>query len=244
MSDDINDLLVLIAGPSAGGKSASLRNLKDQPGVMYLNCEAGKRLPFPNKFKSFTITDPYQVLEAFDAAESGQVPGIHTIVVDTLTFLMDMFESVHVIGSANTMQAWGNYQQFFKSLMQDKVARSTKRVIFLAHTLDQLNENEMVMETKVPVKGALKNQGIEAYFSCVVYAKKMPTKKLEGYSNDMLEITPEEEALGFKYVFQTKLTKDTVNARIRSPMGLFSTNETFIDNDAQKLMDHLVEYYK
>lgn len=244
MSDDINDLLVLIAGPSAGGKSASLRNLKDQPGVMYLNCEAGKRLPFPNKFKSFNITDPYQILEAFDAAESGKVPGTHTIVVDTLTFMMDMFESVHVINSANTMQAWGNYQQFFKTLMQDKVARSTKRVIFLAHTLDQLNENEMVMETKVPVKGALKNQGIEAYFSCVVYAKKMPTKKLEGYVNDMLTITPEEEALGFKYVFQTKLTKDTVNSRIRSPMGLFTTAETFIDNDAQKLMDHLAAYYQ
>lgn len=37
----VNDNLVLIVGASAGGKSASLRNLQDQPGVMYLNCEAG-----------------------------------------------------------------------------------------------------------------------------------------------------------------------------------------------------------
>lgn len=240
---EINDLMVLIGGPSAGGKSASLMNLKNHEGVMYLNCESGKKLPFKNKFKEFVITDPYQVLEAFDAAESGKVPGIHTIVVDTLTFMMDMFESLHVLGSANTMQGWQNYQQFFKTLMQSKVAKSSKQVIFLAHTLDQLNENEAIMETKVPVKGALKNQGIEAYFSCVVYAKKVALKTLKDYQNDMLVITPEEEMLGYKYVFQTRLTKDTVHSRIRSPMGLFDVSETYIDNDAQKLMDHLGAYY-
>lgn len=242
MNQQVNDHLVLIAGTSASGKSASLRHLKNPEGVMYLNCEAGKRLPFPNKFQKFTITDPYQVLEAFDAAEEGKVE-CHTIVVDSLTFLMDLFESVHVIPSSNTMQAWGNYAQFFKTMMQDKVARSSKNVIFIAHTLATLNENEMVVETKVPVKGSLKNNGLEAYFSCVVAAKKMPIKKLEGYGSDLLEISEEEQALGFKYVFQTKLTKDTVNERIRSPMGLFSTAQSFMDNDAQKLLDHLDQYY-
>jgi hypothetical protein len=44
-------------------------------------------------------------------------------------------------------------------------------------------------------------------------------------------------------VFQTKLTKDTVNERIRSPMGLFNTSETFMDNDVQKLLNHLHAYY-
>lgn len=237
----VNDNLVLIVGASAGGKSASLRNLQNQPGVMYLNCEAGKKLPFPNKFESYTITDPYQVHEAFDHAET--LPHIHTIVIDTATFMMDMFESVHVLTSANTMQAWGAYNQFFKLLMQDKVARSTKNVIILAHTLATYNEADLVVETKVPVKGALKNQGMEAYFSCVVAAKKVAIKDLKDYGSEMLEITPEEEALGFKYVFQTKLTKATVNERIRSPMGLFTTKQTFIDNDAQKLLDHIRNYY-
>ena len=44
--------------------------------------------------------------------------------------------------------------------MQNYVAKSTKNVIFLAHTADQLNEGEMIMETKVPVKGSIKNNGI------------------------------------------------------------------------------------
>lgn len=100
---ETNDHLVLLCGKSATGKSASLRELKNPEGVMYLNCEAGKKLPFKNKFEQLTITDPYQVMEAFDEAES--MPDIHTIVVDSLTFLLDMFESVYVLNSANTMKA-------------------------------------------------------------------------------------------------------------------------------------------
>ena len=241
MTQEVNDHLVLICGTSASGKSASLRTLKNPEGVMYLNCEAGKKLPFPNKFKTGIVTDPHQVLDAFDQAET--MENIHTIVVDSLTFLLDMYESMYIVGAANGQQAWGNFQQYFKTLMQDKVAKSTKNVIFIAHTLTNLNESEMVMETKVPVKGALKNNGIEAYFSCVIYAKKVPVKKLEGYKSELLDVTEEDEALGFKYVFQTKLTKDTVHERMRGPMGLFTTNQTFMDNDAQKLLDHLTAYY-
>ena len=160
MPKDINDNLVLICGTSGGGKSASLRNIPDPEGVIYLNCEAGKKLPFPSKFKQVKVTDPKVVFQAFDEAEN--MPSIHTIIVDSITFLMDMFESVYVLTAADTMKGWQNYQQFFKELMQDKVARSTKNVIFTAHVLNVLNESEMVVETKVPIKGALKNNGLEA----------------------------------------------------------------------------------
>jgi len=241
MSEPIKDL-VLIAGTSSSGKSASLMNLPDHPGVMYLNCESGKRLPFPNKFDRYVITDPMQVYEAFDEAEN--MPHIHTIVVDSLTFLMDMFESTYVIGSTNTMQGWANYNQYFKNLMQDKVAKSSKRVIFTAHTLATLNENEMVVETKVPVKGALKNQGLEAYFSIIVYAKRVTLKTLKNYKNDLLVITDEEELLGFKHVFQTSITKDTVHERIRSPRFMWKTSESFIDNDVMKLFGRIHEFYE
>lgn len=37
-----NDFLILIGGESGTGKSASLMNIKDQEGVLYLNCEAGE----------------------------------------------------------------------------------------------------------------------------------------------------------------------------------------------------------
>ena len=237
----VNDNLVMVVGKSATGKSASLMKLKNPEGVLYLNCEAGKKLPFRSKFLEKVITDPLQIYEAFDWAETQ--PQIHTIIIDTQTYLMEMYESLYVINSTNTMAAWGNYAQYFKTVMQQYVSKSTKNVIFLAHSADVLNESEMVMEVKVPVKGSLKNNGIESYFSLVIASKKMTIKALEKYKSNLLNITEEEQALGFKYVFQCKLTKETVGERIRGPLGMFDTQETYIDNDMQLVLDRLHEYY-
>jgi hypothetical protein len=206
-----------------------------------MNCDAGKDLPMPAKFRMMTVTDPYQIWDGFDKAENSDK--IHTIVIDTITFMMAMFESVHVLEATNTMKAWGEYAQFWKKLMLNKVPNSTKNVIMLAHTMNELNESEGVIDTLVRVKGSIMNEGVESYFPVVVSAKKMSLRKLDAYKNDHLIITPEEEAVGFKYVFQTQLTKDTVNERIRAPMGLWKLNETFIDNDTQFLLDKLDKYY-
>jgi hypothetical protein len=241
---DTNDQLVLIAGYSSTGKSASLRNLRDQANWLYLNCEAGKRLPFKNKFRDggYRVSDPYQVYEAFDHA-TAEDPTVQGVIIDSLTFLMDMFESQYVLTSAKTMQAWGDFAQFFKVLMQQKVTVFGKPVIITAHLLDTLDEKAMEMRTSVPIKGSLKNNGVEAYFSTVVAAKKMTIKDLEPFQSKLLTVTDEEHALGFKYVFQTRITRSTVGERIRSPMGLFAPNETFIDNDVQVLLDHLKRFY-
>ncbi len=236
-----NDHLVLLCGKSATGKSTSLMGLKNPEGVMYLNCESGKKLPFKAKFKQYVITDPFQIQEAFTASES--MPEVHTIVIDSLTYLLDMFESIYVNTSTNGMKAWGDFAQYFKTLMQSSVAKSTKNIIFTAHTADSINESEMIMETKVPVKGSLKNNGIESYFTVVISSKKISIKNLKDYNSDLLSITPEEANLGFKYVFQTKITKDTINERLRGPIGLFETKETFMDNNIQLVLDRLREYY-
>ncbi len=241
MTQQVNDNLILVGGKSATGKSASLMGISNPEGVWYLNCESGKKLPFRSKFREFIITDPNQIYEAFDAAEGKS--DVHTVVIDTLTYLLDMYVSLYIHNSSNGQKAWGDFQQFYKTLMQQYVARSSKNAIFLAHTADTLNEGEMVMETKVPVQGALKNNGIESYFSCVIASKKLQLKALKDYKSDLLTITPEEEALGFKYVFQTKLTKETVNERLRAPLGLFETKETFIDNNIQMVLDRLKSYY-
>lgn len=243
----MNKHLVLIAGESAGGKSASLHKMDKPEGVLYLNCESGKQLPFPSKFKEVSITDAKIVPVYFEQIP----PEFHTIVIDTQTFLMDMFESHYVLGPGcpkghngpDTMKAWGNYAQYFKNLMQKHVAQSDKNVIFMAHSHAIRNEESMVMERKVPVKGSLQKNGIEAYFSTVVAAKKVATSVLAEFTNNLLTITDEEAAMGVKYVFQTRLTKDTVNDRIRSNMGMWAPNETFIDNNAQLLMNRLHEYY-
>ena len=237
-----NDQLALIVGASTGGKSASLRNIRNQQDWMYLNCEAGKRLPFRNKFDSYTISDPYQVHEGMRALVDGTMKR-EGVIVDTLTFLMEMFETQYVIRSANTMDGWQQYQQFFKTMMQEMVSVLPIPVLFLAHVKDELDEKAMEIKTTVPIKGALKNNGIEAYFSTVVSAKRMDLKTLEAYGSDLLTITDEDKELGYKHVFQTRPTAKTVGERIRSPMGMFSREQTFMDNDAQLLLDHLDKFY-
>lgn len=243
MAKQNNDHLVMIAGESGTGKSASLRDIKDPEGVIYLNCESGKKLPFRSKFKEFVITDPYQVYEAFDWAEQEAQAKYHTIIIDTQTYLMDMFESVHIVGSANSQQQWGMYAQYYQNLMQQYVSKSRCNVIFLAHFEAKLNETEMAMERKIPVKGALKGKGIESFFNQVIATKKMKIKDLKDYANPLLVITPQEQALGYKHVYQTQPTKETIHDRIRGPMGMFSVEETYIDNNIQLVIDRLHEYY-
>ena len=241
-----NDHLILVSGKSKTGKSSSLESLKDDAGVIYLNCENGKKLPFKHKFSSqyyLVITDPLQVYQAIEQAEKR--PDVHTIIIDTLTHLMDMYESVYVLTSANTMKAWGDYAQFMKVLMSQYVASSTKNIIFLAHTSDVLNEAEMINETIVKVKGSLMNQGVESFFTSVISTKKLPMSALSDdlALSDMFTITKDEEYLGFKHVYQTRATKNTVNERISSPKDMWTMNETYIDNNIKYVIDRLHKYY-
>lgn len=239
-----NKLTVLINGESATGKSSSLKGIKN---AVLANCEAGKLLPFKaNNIREVVIVNPKQVFEVFTWAEMPEQKDIEYIIIDGLNFLMDMFESIFVLPKAGTkegMTAWSNYAQYFKELMQQYVAKSTKKVIFTAHTRTVLNETAMVMETKVPIKGALANQGIEAYFTTIVSTKKVAIDDLEGYENDLLHITDRDRKLGYKHVFQTMPTASTTMEKMRAPMDLFSDEETFIDNDAEQLMKRLDEYY-
>ena len=82
---------------------------------------------------------------------------------------------------------------------------------------------------------------LAALFQCVEGVVQIANRGT--VDNDLLNITDKEKALGFKYVFQTQITADTVNERMRSAMGLFSDTETYIDNDAKLLMGRLHEYY-
>ena len=232
----------MVVGESGSGKTASLRELEDQPGVMFFNCESGKEIPFKNKFNEVVVDDPYIIFDALDEVRDD--PDVHTIVIDSLTMLMEMFESVHVITAADTRKAWGDYAQFFKTLMQQYVATMDKRFIFIAHTESSLNNETGVMEVKVPVKGALAKISIEAYFSIIVAAKKVRVKELEKYENDMLEITSREENVGFKHVFQTLPTKATVGEKMRGPFDLWTDEQTYINNNAQWLLEYIDSYYE
>ena len=98
----MNNHLVLLCGKSAVGKTTSLRNILNPEGVAYANCEAGKSTPFACKFNQQTVTDPLQVPQTIDALIGN--PKYHTIIVDSLSFLMQMYESVYVLNAVNSQK--------------------------------------------------------------------------------------------------------------------------------------------
>ena len=233
--------LILLVGKAAAGKSHSLKWLKDPEKVAYMNCESAKYLPFRSKFKEQIITDPKSQLvgkgNLLDMI-AAHPEKFHTVVIDTLTALMDLFETKYVKTATNTQQAWGDYSDFFINLMK----------IILAHTADRVNEENFTLDTIVPVKGAIGKRGVEAFFNDIVACKKLTISALEGELKDranspMLNITDNERDLGYKHVIQTRLTKDTVNERIRSPEDLWARNETFIDGNIQTVLDRMDEFY-
>lgn len=96
-------MLLLVAGTAASGKSSSLRNLRNPEKVLYLGTEANKPLPFKDGFKKLQggLNNPNDVFQLFNMFEKD--PNLDTIVIDSITFLMDMFESMNVLTSTNTM---------------------------------------------------------------------------------------------------------------------------------------------
>lgn len=240
-----NPKSILICGESGNGKSASLMGLADRKDVLYLNCESGKPLPFKNQFKKVTITDPEQIMTYLEELEAKGTDNPYKIViVDTVSFMMDLYETTRVIGSGDTQKAWGAYGQFFPRLMI-QTAKVDAFFIFTGHLDSVLDENEGMWKMSVPVKGAMAKKGIESRFTTVIYVKKMRVSDIEksDSESELLTITDKERRKGFKHVFLTDSDKNTIGGRIRTPLGMFSDEELYIDNDARAVLKRLQEYY-
>lgn len=235
-----NKNLVLVMGKPNTGKSTALRNLSDPSSWAYLNADL-KELPFKSDFAvNVEIANAYDILDFIDNIEAE--PSVQGGILDTITFLMQMYERQYVSGAANGQAAWGAYGNFYRDIIH-KLKAGTKNYAILSHASTTLDEQAGVMDTSVPIKGSVGRTGVEADFTTIVSTKQMPIKKLEGFESDLLHITDEEREDGFKYVFVTRITKDTVGEKMRSAMGLWARNELYIDNDLQQVFSRLKTYY-
>ena len=223
------------------GKSTSLMNLHNQDKMVYLNTDL-KELPFKSKFlKTVEVADALDVLAYIAEIEKSEK--VEGAVLDTITFLMSMYERQYVNNSSNTQKAWGDYGTFYKEFIH-AIKAGTKDYAILAHEDSVLNEQTMQMESRVPVKGAVGKIGVEADFTTILSTKQLPIKKLEGFENALLHITDEEREDGFKYVFCTRVTKEYIGEKMRSAIGLWNRNELYIDNDLNQVFKRLREYYQ
>lgn len=235
-----NKNIVLIMGKPNTGKSTSLMNLHNQDKMVYLNTDL-KELPFKSRFlKNVEVSDALDVLAYINEIE--QSPQVEGAVLDTITFLMSMYERQYVNSATNTQKAWGDYGIFYKEFIH-AIKAGTKDYAILAHEDTFLNEQSMQMESRVPVKGSVGKIGVEADFTTILSTKQMPIKKLEGHENDLLHITDAEREDGFKYVFCTRVTKESIGEKMRSAIGLWKREELYIDNDLNQVFNRLKQYY-
>jgi len=245
MSDLNNKNIVLVMGVPATGKTTSLMHMSDQERIAYLNADL-KALPFKSKFQNVDLVDPKLITEAIRQIE--ETDALDSAVLDTVTALMNQFERQYVAthrnakGNLDTMGGWGEYSKFYNTFMQ-AIKGGTKNYAVLAHAADIHNEKEMIVETKVPVKGAVGKIGVEADYTTIVATKRVTVASLEEHENDLLVITDEEKEDGFKYVFQTRITVDNIGEKIRSALGLWDRKELFIDNNLSNVFTRLNEYY-
>ena len=217
-------------------------NMPQQENIVYLNTDL-KEVPFRHGFgrKLLNITQPEQVEWALDEIDES-MSDVHTVCLDTITHLMAQFETQRVLTSSNTQKAWGQYGAFYRSVVH-KCKAMDKNIVIFTHEADKLNEKEMVLETKSPVKGAVGKIGVEADFSIILSAKRLPLSTVKPFEGPLLHITEENEEDGFKYVFVTRITKDSVGEKTRSPMGMWDRKERYIDNDLALVFRRLHEYY-
>lgn len=208
--------------------------------MIYLNTDL-KALPFKSKFlKTIDVADAMDVIGYIQQIE--EVPTVTGAVLDTITFLMSMYERQYVLNATNTQKAWGDYGNFYRDFIH-AIKSGTKDYAILAHEDTILNEQTMQMESKVPVKGSVGKTGVEADFTTILSTKEISVKKLEAYQNDLLHITDEEREDGVKRVFCTRISKEFIGDKTRSAMGLWKRNELFIDNDLDQVFTRLREYY-
>lgn len=240
---------LLVCGTATSGKTTSLKSLENQEKVLYLNCESAKGLdlPFRNKFMKRLITDPEVELKGagsfLDQARKHS-DKIDIVVIDSLTMCMRTYENKYVKTAPNTQQAWGAYADFVDNLLNQEIATLPQTVIVTAHVGETEDKKTFTTETKALIKGSVGKVGVEAYFNNIVSCKRLPVEWLKAnYKNDLLTYTEKEEALGFKHVIQTQLTKDTCSEKLRSNEDMWTEQETFINGDIQLVLNRLKEYY-
>lgn len=144
---------VLILGNSGTGKSASLRNFKEDE-ILVINC-AGKPLPFQNHFEQITpgfTTLTNDILKALDQATK------KVIVVDDAQYIMS-FQYMRRIHE-NGWDKWNDIQGDFFNIIQacDNLPADTV-VYFLSHLTKDDEGHEKIktmgkmLDEKITIEG-------------------------------------------------------------------------------------------
>ncbi len=218
----MNKKMILIVGPTSTGKTTSLRNLPlERSAYIDIDRKSIKGFKDMDKFKEWVKLDYIDhLIPGLIGLEAD--PDCDYIIIDTLSFGLDMFVAQHIDTAADTRAAWGEYKKWYKELIHH-IKTSKKSYIILMHDKSIFNEESMEVKTTAYAQGSISGK-IEADFAVVAYTHK--------YVN--------EDGLP-AYGFLVGPTKETIALSAKAPMGMF--NEPLVpDNDILTLFKAIEEY--
>jgi len=217
-----NKKMILVVGPTGSGKTTSLRNLdKSKTAYIDFDRKAIKAFKDMDKFREWVKIDFVDhLIPGLLGLEAD--PECDTIVIDTLSFALDMFVAQKIDTAADTRAAWGDYKKWYKELIHLAKA-SKKSYIFLTHEKSVYNESAMETKTCAYAQGSISGM-IEADFAVVAYTHKFVGS--DGMPAFGMLVGP---------------TKDTLALSAKSPMSMFDS-PLIPDNDVNILIKAADEY--
>jgi len=212
-----NKKMILIVGKTGTGKTTATKYL-DLPKTVYIDFDrkAIKSFKEMDKFREWVKIDFVDHLNPGLIALEGD-DDTDTIVIDTLSFALDLYVAQKIDTAADTRTAWGEYKKWYREIIN--IAKASKKsYIFLSHDKSVYNEELMETSTCAYAQGSIYGK-IEADFAVVAY-----THKYIG-----------EDGLP-AYGFLVNPTKDTLSLSAKSPYEMFE--EPLIkENNLMTLLD-------
>lgn len=240
---------ILVTGTSTAGKTSSVRNLTKLGKVLYLTAEFYRSPPFrpsPN-LTVIKATLPEDVREVYRQIYAGELEADY-VVIDTFNKVLDNYVKTYISGAVkgkDNFQLWNGLPELADGMITS-MRKSKAATICLAHRghyVVKRSDGSVENHYGALAPGKLLNQvGLEGLFDMVLVADKIPLSKLT-VENELLSVTPTEEGVGAAYTLQTLVVPNSLWDKVRTPMEMFSPEETYISNDMVNVIKRLREYY-
>jgi len=215
---------ILLIGDSGSGKSTTTKTLNPEKTII-LNTE-DKTLPFPNgdKFANKYILSYKLLIETLDQLiKDGGPDGTHKynyVIVDSYTSICEIIER-YTDFAYSGFEQWKKYNEFIGTVIR-KIKQLPQQVIVYAIP-EQKDVGFNDFKSYARVKGKeLKYGALEKEFTIVLFTKPVYDEE-EGFMDDV----------------QLTYRGNRWNSA-KSPQGLFIGE---INNDGQKLLDRVKEFY-
>ena len=223
--------IVMILGASGTGKSTSIKSLNPEETVIINLLK--KKLPFKGsssmynaeKKNMFNI-DTYDKIIAYLKGIDEKMPNVKTIVLDDFTYEMrkEMFATAKQTGYSKFTDMAAHFQQIIQTMEN---MREDINVFIIMHCEEIVSDGSIV-GYKASTVGKL----VDSSYNPIEVVPMLLFSKVKYNEKGVPQ-----------YGFYThRAMEGSIEIPAKSPDGMF--DEDFIENDLQKVVDVMNEYYK